>query len=58
MVMKVRTFRKCINRKKDYKYYPYYTHLIFGIGLGEDTKYMCDKMRAWRENGKWKFGFK
>ena len=56
--MKVRTFRKCINRKKDYKYYPHYMHLIFGIGLGEHTKYKCDKMRAWRENGKWKFGFK
>ena len=53
--MKLRTFKKCINRKKDYKYYPHYTHLIFGIGLGEDTKYKCGKLRAYRNNGKWVF---
>lgn len=56
--MKVRTFKKCINRKRDYRYFPHYTHSIFCIGLGEDTKYMCGKMRAWRENRKWRFGFK
>ena len=50
--MKIRTFRKCINRKKDYKYLPKYTHKIFGIGLGEDTRYICGKVRARMQNGK------
>ena len=37
--MKIRTFRKCINRRKEYRYYPKYTHKILGIGLGQDTRY-------------------
>ena len=50
--MKIRTFRKCINRKKDYKYLPKYTNKIFGIGLGEDTRFFCGKVRARMYNGK------
>jgi len=50
--MKIRTFRKCINRRKEYRYYPKYTHKILGIGLGQDTRYICGKVRARWDNGK------
>lgn len=50
--MKLRIFRKCINRKKDYKHFPKYTHKILGIGLGENTKYICGKAHAEWQNGK------
>jgi len=48
--MKIRTFKKCINRKKYYKYYPKYTRLIVGTGLGSYAVYWYGRMR-W-ENGK------
>lgn len=52
--MKVRTFRKCINRGW-YKRVPKYACQILGIGLGEDTRYKYKKMRAHRNNGRWIF---
>lgn len=48
--MKIRTFKKCINRKKMYKHYPKYTNQIVGTGLGASVVYWCGRMR-W-ENGK------
>lgn len=55
--MKIRTFRKCINREKEYKYFPKYTRKIKGIGLGEDTRYTYGKVYAIRRNGKFIISF-
>lgn len=53
--MKVRIFRKCINRNCEYKRCPKHATLILGIGLGENTKYKYRKMCAYRINSKWHF---
>ena len=48
--MKIRIFKKCINRRKPYKHYPKYTRQIVGCGIGEGSVYWHGRMR-W-ENGK------
>lgn len=43
--MKIRTFKKCINRTKSYKHYPKYTNKIVGVGFGDCAVYWCGRMR-------------